>query len=161
VRGLERLQRYLDENDISYAVRSHPVAFTAQELAAAEHVPGGVVAKVVIAFVDDEMVMLVLPATRSVDLWQLGVLVGGRPYRLAHEEEFTPRFADCDAGAMPPFGNLYGVPVYLDEPLAAHDRIVFQACTHTETIELATADFRRLVDPVVGLLSAPSEARRG
>jgi Ala-tRNA(Pro) deacylase len=161
VTGLDRLRRFLDEHDVAYELRVHPVAFTAQELAAAEHVPGAVVAKVVIAFVEDEMVMLVLSATRSVDLWAFGVLVGGRPFRIAHEEEFTPRFPDCDAGAMPPFGNLYDVPVYVDDGLIAHDRVVFHAGTHDRTIDLAVADFRRLVEPVVASFSASIEARGG
>lgn len=161
MRGLERLQRYLDENGISYEVRSHPIAFTAQELAAVEHAPGRVVAKVVIAFVEEEMVMLVLPADRTVDLWAFGVVVGGRPFRIAHEEEFTPRFPDCDAGAMPPFGNLYDVPVYVDDGVMAHDRIVFQAGTHDRTIDLAVADFRSLVAPVVGSFSASTDTWDG
>lgn len=159
--GLNRLRRFLDGNHVAYDVRIHPVAFTAQELAAAEHVPGAMVAKVVIAFVEEEMVMLVLPATRTVDPWAFGILVGGRPFRMAHEEEFTPRFADCDAGAMPPFGNLYDVPVYLDEALAAHDRIVFQAGTHDRTINLTMADFRRLVRPMVSSFSGTSDAQGG
>ena len=159
--GLDRLRRFLDGNDVAYRVRVHPIAFTAQELAASEHVPGAMVAKVVIAFVEEEMVMLVLPATRTVDLWAFGVLTGGRPFRIAHEEEFTPRFADCDAGAMPPFGNLYDVPVYLDESLATHDRIVFQAGTHDRTIDLAVADFRRLVRPVVSSFSSSSDPSEG
>lgn len=159
--GLDRLRRFLDGNDIAYRMRVHPIAYTAQELAASEHVPGATVAKVVIAFVDDEMVMLVLPATRIVDLWAFGAMVDGRPFRIAHEEEFTPRFADCDAGAMPPFGNLYEVPVYLDEALATRDRIVFQAGTHDRSIDLTMADFRRLVRPVVSSFSASPDALGG
>ena len=155
--GLDRLQRFLDGNDVAYQVHVHPMAFTAQELASAEHVPGAMVAKVVIVFVEEEMVMLVLPATRTVDLWAFGVLVGGRPFRFAHEEEFTPRFADCDAGAMPPFGNLYDVPVYVDGSLATHDRIVFQAGTHDRTIDLAMADFERLVRPIVSSFSTSAD----
>ena len=160
VNGVERLRRFLDEHDVRYEMRLHAVAFTAQELAAVEHVSGAAVGKVVIAFVEDEMVMLVLPADRAVDLMGLAVLAGGRRCRLAHEEEFTPRFGDCDAGAMSPFGNLYGVRVYLDRALAEQTRMVFQAGSHTQTIELATSDFVRIVEPTVGSLSVPVELAR-
>lgn len=145
--ALQRLQRYLDDHHVDHRVHEHPAAYTAQEIAALEHVAGRNLAKVVMALAGTELVMLVLPAPARVDLGRLAGELGESEVRLAHEEEFTPAFPDCDAGAMPPFGNLYGVPVYVDRALAEDQAIVFQAGTHRHTIQLAFADFRRLVRP--------------
>ncbi len=154
-----RLRGYLDQQHAAYEVREHAEAFTAQEIAALEHVAGRRMAKVVMAVAGEQLVMLVLPAPERVNVAKLGVALGGRTVRLAHEEEFTPAFPDCDAGAMPPFGNLYGVPVYVDQALASGETIVFQAGTHRHTMQMAYADFERLVQPEVAALSAsPSHA---
>ena len=151
--ALERLQHYLDERDAPYELREHAEAYTTQEIAALEHVAGKRMAKVVMVLADEDLVMVVLPAPGRVDLDRLARVLGRPVVRLAHEEEFTHTFPDCDAGAMPPFGNLYGVPVYVDSALANDDLIVFQAGTHRHTIEMAFVDFERLVSPVVGPLS--------
>jgi Ala-tRNA(Pro) deacylase len=156
--ALERLRSYLERQEVAYQLREHPEAFTTQEIAALEHVAGRRMAKVVMVLAGEQLLMLVLPAPARVDVERLGAVVGGGDLRLAHEEEFAPAFPDCDAGAMPPFGNLYGVPVYVDQALAEDDWIVFQAGTHRHTMELAYADFQRLVEPeVVSLSGAPSQ----
>lgn len=150
MKGKERLEAYLRGQGVAYESRHHPLAYTAQEVAAAEHVPGRTLAKVVIAKADDRMVMLALPAPYRVDLEKLRGVLGAKQVRLAREEEFVGLFPDCEVGAMPAFGNLYGLPVYVDKALAEGERIVLQAGTHTETIALSYADFRRLVAPTEG-----------
>lgn len=146
----ERLEAYLRENGVAYESRHHPLAYTAQEVAAAEHVPGKMLAKVVIAKADDRMVMLALPAPYRVDFGKLKGVLGAKEVRLAREEEFADLFPDCEVGAMPAFGNLYNLPVYVDKALAEDEKIVMQAGTHTDTIALSYADFQRLVSPTVG-----------
>ncbi len=145
----DRLEAYLRENKVPFQVQHHPVAYTAQEIAASEHVPGKMLAKVVVVFADGKMVMLALPAPYRVDLAKAAGVLGAKAVRLAHEEEFAAAFPDCEVGAMPPFGNLYGLPVYVDKALAEDETIVFQAGTHTDTVSLKYADFQRLVKPSV------------
>jgi Ala-tRNA(Pro) deacylase len=143
----ERLEGYLREHGVSFEVVEHPRAFTAQQIAASEHVPGRMFAKVVMAQTDGALVMLVLPATAAVDTRKASEVTGGRPVRMAAERDFAPRFPDCEAGAMPPFGNLYDVPVYVDKSLAEDETIVFEAGTHTDTMSMKFADYQRLVEP--------------
>jgi Ala-tRNA(Pro) deacylase len=157
--ALQRLQRYLQEQHVDYQLHEHAEAYTAQEIAAVEHVAGRRMAKVVMALAGTRLVMLVLPAPARVDLGRVAAEVGEAGVRLAHEEEFTPAFPDCDAGAMPPFGNLYGVPVYVDPALAEDQTIVFQAGTHRHTIQLAYDDFRRLVQPQLISVSEATSPR--
>ena len=151
----ERLEQYFRERGVRYQVRTHPEAYTAQEVAAAEHVSGYRVAKVVIATVDGNPVMLVLPAPHRVDLEKVRQAVGGQQARLAREEEFAALFPDCEVGAMPPFGNLYGLPVYVDRSLTADPEIVFNAGTHRETMTVAYADFERLTGAQVADIARP------
>jgi Ala-tRNA(Pro) deacylase len=150
----ERLETYLRENGVPYEIRHHPLAYTAQEIAAAEHIPGKMLAKVVIARADERMVMLTMPAPYRVDFAKLKALLGTQEVRLAREEEFADLFPDCEVGAMPAFGNLYGVPVYVDKTLAKDEKIVMQAGSHTDTVSLAYADFRRLAGPTEGEFAA-------
>ncbi len=145
----ERLQRMLEEAGVPYQLMVHPVAYTAQEVAAHLHVSGYQVAKVVMAKVDDRLVMLVLPAPYRVDLERLCRALGAASARLAHEPEFAEVFPDCEVGAMPPFGNLYGIPVYVDRSLTRDPEIVFNAGTHRETLRMRYADYERLVRPQV------------
>lgn len=145
----DRLEGYLRENKVPFQVVHHPLAYTAQEVAAAEHVPGKLVAKVVMAYAGDKIVMLALPAPFRVDLGKATAALGAEDVRLAQEEEFAPLFPDCEVGAMPPFGNLYDVPVYVDKALAEDETIVFQAGTHTDTVSMKYADYQRLVKPRV------------
>lgn len=145
----ERLEAYLRDNNVPFQVQHHPRVYTAQEVAAVEHIPGKLLAKVVMVVADGKLVMLVLPATHRVDLAKVGAVLGAREVRLAREAEFAAAFPDCEVGAEPPFGNLYQVPVYVDRALAEDETIVFRAGSHTDTMSLKTADFARLVQPTV------------
>ena len=145
----DRLEEYLRENGVPFEVQHHPRAITAQEVAATEHVPGKMLAKVVVVMVDGRMVMLSLPAPYQVDLEKVGKVLGAEEARLAEEEEFEGAFPDCEVGAMPPFGNLYGMPVYVEEALAEDETIFFRAGTHTDTMSVSYADFEQLVEPTI------------
>ncbi len=145
----DRLEQYLREQHVAYEVQHHPLAYTAQRVAAAEHVPGKELAKTVIVITDDRSVMVVVPASRNVQVSKLAAALGASQARLAEEREFEALFPDCELGAMPPFGNLYGMDVYVDRMLAEDERIVFRAGTHTETMRMNYADFARLVKPMV------------
>ena len=146
----ERMEKYLRENGVGFEVLTHSQAFTMQEVAAALHVPGDQVAKVVIVCAGDQMAMLVLPAPYRLNIDQARALLGVEDARLAKEKEFADLFPDCATGAMPPFGNLYDIPVYVDQTLAAVPDIIFRIGTHRETMKIAYADFDRLVQPTVG-----------
>lgn len=145
----ERLEAYLREQGVSYQTQHHPLAYTAQQVAASEHVPGKLVAKTVIVLADGKPTLLVLPASYHVNFSQAATAIGSKEVQLAHEDQLAALFPDCEVGAMPPFGNLYGLPVYVDRALAENQTIIFQAGTHTDTISLAYADFERLVRPTV------------
>ena len=149
----DRLEAYLKEKQVPFEVRHHPRAITAQEVAASEHVPGKMLAKTVMVLADGKMIMLALPAPYQVDMDKAGKVVGGE-VRLAHEEEFENTFPDCEVGAMPPFGNLYGVPVYVETALAEDETIVFRAGTHTDTMSVSYADFERVVEPTIAEFAA-------
>ncbi len=144
-----RLKTYLEENGIDYQVLYHPRVYTAQEVAAAQHVSGKDLAKVVMVKVDNELAMMVLPASCMLDMDKLKRIFQGRRVKLAIEEEFQGLFPDCEIGAMPPFGNLYDLQVYVDTALAEQPHIVFQAGSHVETISMAYSDFANLVQPEV------------
>lgn len=145
----DRLEQYLREHQIAYEVMHHPLAYTAQEVAASEHVPGKELAKTVIVITDDRAVMVIVPATRKIQVSRLATALNSAQARLAEEKEFETLFPDCEVGAMPPFGNLYGMDVYVDPALAEDERIVFRAGTHTDTMRIKYADFARLVNPSV------------
>jgi Ala-tRNA(Pro) deacylase len=145
----DRLEAYLREKRVPFEVRHHPRAITAQEVAASEHVPGKMLAKTVMVLADGKMVMLALPAPYRVDMEKAGAALGAGEVRLAQEEEFEGAFPDCEVGAMPPFGNLYDLPVYVEETLTEDEIIVFRAGTHTDTMSVRYADFERLVQPTV------------
>jgi Ala-tRNA(Pro) deacylase len=144
-----RLKTYLEENGVDYQVLYHPRVYTAQEVAAAQHVSGKELAKVVMIKVDNELTMMVLPASCMLDMDKLKRVFQGRRTKLALEEEFQGLFPDCEIGAMPPFGNLYDLQVYVDTALAEQPHIVFQAGSHVETISMAYSDFANLVQPKV------------
>jgi Ala-tRNA(Pro) deacylase len=157
--GFQRVQAYLRTHHVDFEVQRHHRAFTAQAVAATEHLPGQQMAKAVMVVADGKLRMLVLPASLRVDEERAASALNAHHVRLAQEDEFTPVFQDCDVGAMPPLGNLYGVPVYVDSALAEEERITFQAGTHTETISLKYADFERLVSPTVTDLALHALAR--
>ena len=146
---LNKLREFLEMNKVPYSVHSHPQAYTAQEIAALSHVAGRMLAKVVMVKAGDQLVMLVVPADRRVDLQRVRTILG-RDVRLATETEFRDAFPGCEVGAMPPFGNLFGIPVYVDRSLEADEEIVFNAGTHTLTAKLAFEDFVRSASPSVG-----------
>ena len=145
----DRLENYLRENQVPFEEQHRPRAVTAQEVAASEHVPGRMLAKTVMVLADGEMVMLALPAPYQVDLEKAGAALAVDEARLAEEEEFEDTFSDCEVGAMPPFGNLYGVPVYVEKTLAEDETIVLRSGTHTETMSVSYSDFERLMEPTV------------
>lgn len=154
---LAKIRQFLDSEKIKYRIISHSVAYTAQEIAALAHISGKTIAKTVIVKLDGKLAMAVLQATQLVDLDALAVAAGAKTADLATEREFSAAFPDCDLGAMPPFGNLYGMPVFVSEALARDDEIAFNACSHTELIRLAFSDFERVVKPrIVHLERAPT-----
>jgi Ala-tRNA(Pro) deacylase len=141
---------FLRDAQVPYTVVPHPPAFTAQEEAAATHVPGRNWAKVVICFVDGRPIEAVLQATATVNLDRLLELAGGNEIRLAYESELPQLFPDCEPGAMPPFGPLYHERVFADATLAGERDIAFNGGTHSEAIGMRWADFARSVRPIVG-----------
>jgi Ala-tRNA(Pro) deacylase len=139
---------FLNRSKVRYEVLHHPEAFTAQELAAIEHVKGRSHAKVVMVKAEGEVLMAVLPADHRVDLEKLDKATG-RKTALATEAEFKALFPDCAVGTMPPFGELYGVPAYLDTSLTDAERIVFEAGTHSDAIRMRYADYARVAKSTI------------
>lgn len=146
---VKRLKDYLDDNDVKYVTLTHSRAYTAQEIAASAHISGNDLAKTVIVNIDDEVSMVVLPASHHVDFNSLRTSLGAVKAALATEEEFRALFPECETGAMPPFGNLYNMPVYVSPALTKEEMITFNAGTHTELIQMAYTDFEKLVQPKV------------
>lgn len=145
-----KLERFLDENHVKYVTLSHSQAFTAQEIAAAAHLPGREVAKTVMVELDGELAMAVVPAPRQVDLEAVRELADANRADLADESEFETAFPECESGAMPPFGNLWGMQVYVDEALTRDEQISFNGGSHTELVQIPYEEFQRLVHPRVG-----------
>lgn len=145
----KKLKEFLDKHKVKYVSIHHSMAYTATEIAASAHVKGKNLAKTVIVLLDGTMAMAVLPSRYHVNLERLRVAASSGSAVLAAEEEFSREFPGCDEGAMPPFGNLYGIPVYVDTSLTEDEEIAFNACSHTELIQLAYKDFEKLVKPVV------------
>ena len=143
-----RLIDFLDQSKVRYDLLHHPEAFTAQELAAIEHVKGKSHAKVVMVKTGGELVMTVLPADHRIDLEQLGKITG-RPTVVATETDFKELFPDCAVGTMPPFGHLYGLATYLDKSVANADKLVFEAGTHSDAIRMKYTDYERLAKPTL------------
>jgi osmotically-inducible protein OsmY/prolyl-tRNA editing enzyme YbaK/EbsC (Cys-tRNA(Pro) deacylase) len=145
----DKLAAYLRANHVPFDIQYHRTAYTAQDVAASEHLPGQLMAKVVIAVADGAMIMLVLPADHRVDLTKVRTELGASDLWLADEHDFAGIFPDCEIGGMPPFGNLYDLPVYVDQTLTQDQMIVFQAGTHSDTMCIRYTDFARLVKPTV------------
>ncbi len=146
---VEKLKNFLDSNNIKYVSISHSKSYTAQEIAVSAHIPGKELAKIVMIKVDGKMAMAVLPASYKVDFELLKKASGAKSIELASEREFQDIFPECDVGAMPPFGNLYGMEVYVAESLSEDEEIAFNAGSHTELIKLSYKDFERLTKPKV------------
>lgn len=147
---LEKLKKFLDDHQIKYVLIKHSPAFTAQEVAGLAHIPGKEMAKTVLVLVDGKMAMTVLPADNKVDFALLKKATGAKEVLLATEEEFKYRFPDCEVGAMPPFGNLYGMDVWIEKNLTKDEEIFFNACTHKDLIKMQYKDFEKLVQPHIG-----------
>ncbi len=156
---LESLKAYLDKQNVHYEVISHLPAYTAQCIAGLTHTPGKELAKSVMVKLDGELVMAVVPATFRVNLTLLKDATDAASVVLASEEDFYARFPDCETGAMPPFGNLYGMKVYADESLTKDKEITFNAGSHRELIRMAWQDFARLVEPRIVRLAAVTSAQ--
>ena len=150
-----KLRTFLAESNIRYTVAKHPVAYTAQEIAAAQHVPGRQLAKSVLVNTDRGPVLAVLPAVHLIDLKKLKAMVGAKRLTIAKEADIRQQFPDIEVGAMSPFGNLYGVPVVVDQGLGEAAEIVFNGGSHTETIKLRYRDFSVLVKPKAGAFALP------
>ena len=150
---LQTVNDFLDSERVKYTTISHSEAYTALEIAASAHIPGKELAKTVMVKIDGEMAMLVLPASSRVALELLKLAAGANEVELAREDEFEQWFPGCETGAMPPFGNLYGMEVFVSESLTEDDEIAFNAGSHTELIRLSYHDFQRLVRPRVVAMS--------
>lgn len=140
---------FLQQDGVQYETIRHDPAFTAQEVAAAAHVPGGELAKTVMVKLDGKMAMAVLPASRHIDLELLKAATGASEVAIASEAEFQSIFPSCELGAMPPFGNLWNMPVWMDASLTDDPEIAFAAGTHTELVRLPRKEYERLVGPIV------------
>ena len=149
---LKRLKEFLDGAGVSYEVYNHPLAYTAQEIAAQQHFSGKEMAKVVVLEVDGRLVMGVIPGSQRINLNTAKASLGGKAVRLATEAEFISRFPECEMGAMPPFGNLFGLAVVVDPALEKDEYIYFNAGNHVQTVRLSYKDFAQLVKPRIARL---------
>ena len=145
----KKLKEFLDSNKVKYTSIKHSPAYTAQEIAARSHTSGKEMAKTVMVKIDGKMAMAVLPASYKIDFEALMSVTGSTNVDLASEEEFKYMFPDCEIGAMPPFGNLYDLDVYVSETLAEDEEINFNAGTHSELIRMKYKDFEELAKPKV------------
>lgn len=157
-----KLKEYLDSQKVPYQVLPHEEVYTSLETAQSLHVPGKDLAKVTMVSVEDKLVMTVLPSTWKVDLNRLKEVFKATDIRLATEDQFKDTFPDCEVGAMPPFGNLYGLKVYVDDSLTEDDEIVFDGGTHQEGLRMRYKDFAALVKPIVATFHlVPSKMAEG
>lgn len=146
---VKKLQEFLDNHHVKYTFLNHSPAFTSQEIAASAHISGKQLAKTVIIKAGDQLAMAVLPANDQINFAKLQTATGISKMDLATESDFKDKFAGCEVGAMPPFGNLYNMPVYLSNRLSKQDHILFNAGSHFELMEVALQDYERLVKPKV------------
>jgi len=156
--ALASLMEFLDAHKVAYVVISHSPAYTAQGIAGLAHISGKELAKTVIVKLDGKLAMAVLPAKFYVDLMLLRKAADAKTVALATEEEFGDRFPECETGAMPPFGNLFGLDVFADESLETDKEIAFNAGTHRELIRMAWEDFKKLAEPRVARFAAGRSA---
>lgn len=149
----QKVKEFLEEKNVKYVSIEHSTAYTAQEVAASAHIPGKEMAKTVMVKINGKMSMAVLPANYQIDFKKFKKLAGSTDIVLASEEEFKFMFPDCEMGAMPPFGNLYDMPVYVADSLAEDKEIDFNAGTHRELIKVKYKDFEKLVKPKKGVFA--------
>jgi Ala-tRNA(Pro) deacylase len=147
-----RLKEFLDKQHVKYVTINHSLAYTSQEIAQSVHLPGKELAKTVMVKIDGNMAMAVLPATEKVHVELLKQATGAKTVELARERDFQDRFPECDVGAMPPFGNLYGMDVFGATSLSK-DEIAFNAGSHSELVRMSYQDWARLVKPKILELS--------
>jgi Ala-tRNA(Pro) deacylase len=153
----ERLRSFLDSHHAEFTLSTHAKAYTAREVAVAEHLPAREVAKTVVVFGDGSYHMIVIPASKLVDLYEVRPTLGLSQARLATETELAKLFPDCELGAMAPLGPMYEMSVYLDSSLAAQEAIAFNAGTHLDVIHMRTSEYRRIVSPrIVSLIREPA-----
>jgi Ala-tRNA(Pro) deacylase len=150
---IKKVKDYLNSNAIKYVIISHSPAYTSMEVAASAHVSGHDLAKTVMVKVNEKMTMVVLPASYKIDFGLLKELTGTKKVKLAEEDEFKSMFPNCEVGAMPPFGNLYNMEVYVSETLTMDTEIAFAAGFHNELIKMAYNDYKKLVKPIVMKIS--------
>jgi Ala-tRNA(Pro) deacylase len=157
---VQRLKEFLDKNDVRYVLISHSRAFTAAATAAITHTPGKEIAKTVMVKVDGQLAMAVVPGSRHLDLRALEEELGAHRVELVSEEEFQSVFPDCELGAMPPFGTLYGLSVYVDTKLEDDPEIAFNAGSHRELMRMQYADYERLEHPQILPIATRSKHER-
>ena len=150
----QKLKDFLDRHNVKYVTTIHSLAYTAQEIAASAHIAGRELAKTVMVKIDNKIAMAVLPASYKVSFDLVKKAAGATKAELASEQEFRDMFPESEVGAMPPFGNLYGMEVFVDESLSQDEEIAFNAGSHTELIKLAYRDFERLVKPKAAKFAA-------
>jgi len=141
--------KFLKTQKVKFQLRHHPARFTAQEVAAAEHITGEEVAKVVIIKADDRFVMCVLPATHTLAMDRLKAVLKAKKVRLATEDEMAGLFPDCEVGAMPPFGAEYGLETCVEQHLAGDEDVLIPAGTHQDSVLMRWADYQRIARPSV------------
>lgn len=146
---VKKLKEFLDSQGVKYASMVHSPAFTSQEIAAAAHISGKQLAKIVIVKINGKLTMVVLPANTQVNFAKLRDVTGTSNVDLASELDFKEKFKECEVGAMPPFGNLYDMPVLVSDDLSHQDKIMFNAGSHSELMQMTFGDFKRLVKPKV------------
>lgn len=144
---VQKLKQYLTTNHVNYTSIPHALAYAAREVSHVSHIPEKQLAKTVILNVGSKKIMVVVPANESINFDSLKKSLHESSVTLADEAEFKKLFPDCELGAMPPFGNLYNMEVYVEKNLAKNKDIAFNAGTHTEIIKLAYQDYDRLVHP--------------
>lgn len=144
-----RIKQFLNGHGVKYVTIGHSPAFTSQEIAAAAHVRGKDFAKSVVVKLDGRLALAVVPASVKIDLALVREVTGAERTELASEGDFAAHFPECEPGAMPPFGNLYGMAVYVDDHLSGNHELTFNAGTHSELIRMAFRDFMRIVEPKV------------
>ncbi|BCL78575.1 deacylase [Ktedonobacteria bacterium brp13] len=153
MRCKEKMETYLREQQVPFEEQHHPRTFSALTIAESEHISNKRVAKSVIIQVDGQLMCFVVPAPYAVNLDTVRAITNAKEVRLAHEEEFEQAFPDCEVGTMPPFGNLYGLPVYVDKSLAAEESITFPVGTYTDTMSIKYADFEQLAHPHIAMFA--------
>lgn len=150
---VKKLREFLDSKHVKYVSINHSPAYTAQEIAASAHIRGKELAKTVMVTLDGRLAMAVLPASRKVGFDMLREVAGAGDVQLASEQAFRDMFPGCEVGAMPPFGNLYEMDVYVSKSLTQDEEIAFNAGSHTELIRMAYKDFEQLVNPKVARIA--------